>query len=168
MRLSTLLPTILSVANATSLGGNPKLCRVPASGTNVTDDAPAIRSAFAKCNHGGKVVFNAPTYYVNSVLNITGLDNIDVDVQGKLLVCLILFINYATDPNYSGVQISRIGSIIPYLSDTRTNLPPLCSLVTMSASTATGLGILMETATTGTNGLRNNQTHPTILAVHIK
>lgn len=88
MRCSTLLPiAILSVTNAALLGGNPKLCEVPASGTNETDDAPAIRSAFSDCNRGGKVVFSAPTYYVNSVLNITGLENIEVDIQGKLLVC---------------------------------------------------------------------------------
>ncbi|KAL5443526.1 hypothetical protein PMIN06_008689 [Paraphaeosphaeria minitans] len=58
---------------------------IGASGTNKTDDAPAIRSAFSKCNHGGKIEFSAPTYYVNSVLNVTGLENIEVDIKGKLL-----------------------------------------------------------------------------------
>ncbi|KAL1610763.1 hypothetical protein SLS60_002433 [Paraconiothyrium brasiliense] len=90
MRYFTLLPlAFFSATNASSFagksGGKSKVCTVAASGTNLTDDAPAIRSAFSRCNHGGSVVFNASTYYVNSVLNITGLDNVDVDIRGKLL-----------------------------------------------------------------------------------
>lgn len=63
-----------------------RTCVVKASGTNATDDAPAIRSAFNDCGHGGKVVFESTTYYVNSVLNITGLEDVDIDIQGNLLV----------------------------------------------------------------------------------
>lgn len=67
-----------------------KTCTVQASGTNTTDDAPAIRAAFQKCGRHGKVVFDKRTYYVNSVLNITGLENVDIDVHGQLLVVPVL------------------------------------------------------------------------------
>jgi hypothetical protein len=63
-----------------------KTCTIDASGTNATDDAPAIRSAFQDCGHRGKVVFNPTTYYINSILNITGLEDVEIDIQGTLLV----------------------------------------------------------------------------------
>ncbi|PSN64886.1 extracellular exo-polygalacturonase-like protein [Corynespora cassiicola Philippines] len=66
-------------------GGGRKTCVVKASGSNETDDAPAIRSAFLECGKRGKVVFEPVTYYVNSVLNVTGLDDVDIDIQGTLL-----------------------------------------------------------------------------------
>lgn len=65
-----------------------KTCIVQAGGANTTDDAPAIRAAFKKCGRHGKVVFDAKTYYVNSVLNVTGLEDVDIDVRGQLLVVL--------------------------------------------------------------------------------
>lgn len=62
-------------------------CVVPASGTNATDDAPAITDAFEQCGQGGTVVFAAnTTYYVNSVMNVTRLQDVLVDIQGTLLV----------------------------------------------------------------------------------
>lgn len=63
-----------------------KTCVIEASGTNTTDDGPAIIDAFEKCGRGGRVVFNPTTYYVNSVLNITGLDDVYIDLKGTLLV----------------------------------------------------------------------------------
>lgn len=63
-----------------------KTCTIEASGTNQTDDAPAIRAAFRECGRHGKIVFEPTTYYVNSVLNITDLEDVDIDVQGELLV----------------------------------------------------------------------------------
>ena len=75
---------------ALSASGNPtkgrKTCTVKSSGTNLTDDAPAIRIAFAECGHHGKIVFAPTTYYVNSALEIKGLEDVDIDVQGELLV----------------------------------------------------------------------------------
>ena len=67
-----------------------KTCTVPASGTNATDDAPAIVQAFQECGHGGKIVFSNTTYYVNSFMNTTGLDNCEIDIQGTLLVSHII------------------------------------------------------------------------------
>ena len=89
-----LLPSFSFVASAT-LHATQNICNVVASGTNKTDDAPAIRSAFSQCNHGGKIVFGPTTYYINSVLDITGLENVDIDIQGKLLVRPITAAQYA-------------------------------------------------------------------------
>ena len=81
------LSGILTTASAA--GEKPdcrKSCTVKASGTNATDDAPAILEAFQKCGRGGRVVFKPTTYYINSVLNITWLEDVDIDIQGTLLV----------------------------------------------------------------------------------
>lgn len=63
-----------------------KTCVVEANGTNKTDDGPAIKKAFEECGRNGRVVLKPTTYYVNSVLNITDLDDVEVDWQGTLLV----------------------------------------------------------------------------------
>ncbi|KAF9697730.1 hypothetical protein EKO04_004440 [Ascochyta lentis] len=83
MKLTQILSVaILAHANLTH---SRKTCNVKASGTNQTDDAPAIRAAFQECGRHGKIVFEPTTYYINSVLNITGLEDVDIDVQGQLL-----------------------------------------------------------------------------------
>ncbi|GKT74304.1 exo-rhamnogalacturonase b [Colletotrichum tofieldiae] len=61
-------------------------CTVKASGTNATDDAPAILNAFKNCGRRGKIVFEPTTCYVNSALNVTWLDDVEIDLQGTLLV----------------------------------------------------------------------------------
>lgn len=61
-------------------------CVVPAGGSNATDDAPAIIQAFKDCGNGGKVVFTNTTYYVNSVMTTTDLEDCEIDLQGTLLV----------------------------------------------------------------------------------
>lgn len=61
-------------------------CTVPASGSNATDDAPAIVEAFKRCGRGGVVEFLNETYYVNSVMNITWLKDCEIDLKGTLLV----------------------------------------------------------------------------------
>ncbi|GMF75801.1 unnamed protein product [Aspergillus oryzae] len=60
-------------------------CVVPAGGSNATDDAPAIVHAFKKCGRGGKVVFKPTTYHIGSVMNITWLEDVDIDLGGTLL-----------------------------------------------------------------------------------
>lgn len=70
-----------------SLGG--KTCVVQ-PGLNSTDSAPAIIQAFEECGHNdagsrGTVVFTNQTYTVKSVMNTTGLSNVNVDLQGTLL-----------------------------------------------------------------------------------
>ncbi|KAL6239641.1 hypothetical protein BDW75DRAFT_227009 [Aspergillus navahoensis] len=78
--------TMLAALTCVSAGRLPtKTCVVPASGTNETDDAPAIISAFKRCGRGGKVIFKPTTYYVNSVMNISWLQDVDIDLRGNLL-----------------------------------------------------------------------------------
>ncbi|PQE07637.1 Alpha-L-rhamnosidase rgxB protein [Rutstroemia sp. NJR-2017a BBW] len=54
------------------------------------DSAPAIIEAFKECGHNyghnhGTVRFLNETYNIKSVMNTTGLSNVDVDLQGTLL-----------------------------------------------------------------------------------
>jgi hypothetical protein len=87
MRLGQLLPLSLLALHAdASPTQSRKTCSIKASGTNQTDDAPAIRAAFRDCGRHGKIVFEPTTYYVNSVLNITDLEDVEIDIQGELLV----------------------------------------------------------------------------------
>lgn len=63
-------------------------CVVESAGTN--DSASAILRAFHECghNHGferGRIVFKNETYHVKSVMNTTGLRNVDIDLHGTLL-----------------------------------------------------------------------------------
>lgn len=78
----------LLAARSTGVAGSiwRKTCVVEASGTNSTDDAPAIVKAFDECKTHGKVVFQPTTYYVNSAMNISGLYDVEVDWRGTLLV----------------------------------------------------------------------------------
>jgi galacturan 1,4-alpha-galacturonidase len=82
--------TVLCAVVADNKGPSPqplsKTCVVTPSGNASIDDAPAIVDAFSKCGHNGRVVFLNETYYVNSVMNTTGLRNCDIDLKGTLLV----------------------------------------------------------------------------------
>lgn len=58
---------------------------------NGTDSAPAIIAAFKQCGQNdddsnrGTVVFLNETYNIKSVMNTTGLRNVDIDHRGTLL-----------------------------------------------------------------------------------
>jgi hypothetical protein len=86
------IPVILSLLLAplrpVEAKGHQNSCVIKSGGTNVTDDAPAILKAFRKCGQNGKIVFEPTTYYINSVMNISWLDNVDIDIRGTLLVCI--------------------------------------------------------------------------------
>jgi hypothetical protein len=73
-------------SNDTSSGDGGNRTCVVQPGRHGSDSAPAIMDAFKKCGHNGKVVFLNETYHVNSVMETTGLENVEVDVQGTLLV----------------------------------------------------------------------------------
>jgi hypothetical protein len=62
-----------------------KTCVVPAGNDPDGDDAPAILGAFADCKTDGHIVFENTTYYVGTVMNTTGLTDVDIEVQGTLL-----------------------------------------------------------------------------------
>lgn len=61
-----------------------KTCTVEASGVPRRDDAPAIRQAFNECSRDAHIVFENTTYYVHTVLNTTGLRDVDIEVRGTL------------------------------------------------------------------------------------
>ncbi|PWY83420.1 Exopolygalacturonase X [Aspergillus heteromorphus CBS 117.55] len=62
-----------------------KTCHVRSHG-NGTDDSSYILSALNQCNHGGKVVFDADKeYIIGTALNLTFLQNIDLEILGKIL-----------------------------------------------------------------------------------
>lgn len=82
------VPLVFSQA-ASALSSPGKTCVVQ-PGLNGTDSAPAIIQAFQECGHNdatsrAKVVFTNQTYMVKSVMNTTGLSNVDIDLQGTLL-----------------------------------------------------------------------------------
>lgn len=49
------------------------------------DDAPAIIEAFQRCGKNGNITFLNTTYHVESVMNTSGLENCNIDLQGTLL-----------------------------------------------------------------------------------
>jgi hypothetical protein len=64
---------------------NPKkTCTIKPS-LNGADDTPAILQAFQNCNKNARIVFVNETYHVNTVMNTTGLENVDIDLFGTLL-----------------------------------------------------------------------------------
>ncbi|KAJ7794654.1 pectin lyase-like protein [Mycena olivaceomarginata] len=78
-----LAPSVFLLLLATqALGGHvvkqDATCTVHPSG-NFTDDSPAIVSAFKLCGQGGT------TYWIEKVMNTTGLNNAVIDLQGTLL-----------------------------------------------------------------------------------
>jgi len=62
-----------------------KTCVVQAGGDPNGDDAPAILAAFDDCKSDGHIVFENTTYYVGTVMNTTGLQHVDIEVNGTLL-----------------------------------------------------------------------------------
>ncbi|KIY70699.1 glycoside hydrolase family 28 protein [Cylindrobasidium torrendii FP15055 ss-10] len=56
------------------------------------DDTAAILSAFKECGRGGRVEFGNETYHIESVMNLTDLEDCTIDVKGTLL--------WGTDINY--------------------------------------------------------------------
>lgn len=86
--IPTVLTLLLAVSGSVATKGKEhrKSCTVKSGGTNATDDAPAILKAFRKCGRKGRVVFEPTTYYVNSVMDINWLEDVDIDIYGTLLV----------------------------------------------------------------------------------
>ncbi|KAJ7045482.1 pectin lyase fold/virulence factor [Mycena alexandri] len=70
------------------LGGHvvqrQQTCTVHPSG-NFTDDSPAIVEAFSLCGQGGRIEFLNQTYWIEKVMNTTGLNDAVIDLRGTLL-----------------------------------------------------------------------------------
>ncbi|KAF7180706.1 hypothetical protein CNMCM7691_009997 [Aspergillus felis] len=61
------------------------VCTPTAGGSASIDDVPAITKAISSCGNGGTIVFPAgSTYYLNSVLDLAGCSNCDIQVEGLL------------------------------------------------------------------------------------
>lgn len=107
---TTLLTLLSGITAAASLSRQAKTCTVKSGGSNVTDDAPAIVEAFRECGQDATVVFEPTTYHVHSVMNITWLQNVRIDLHGTLSVCCST-VKFRPELTLiiSGERISRIG-----------------------------------------------------------
>jgi hypothetical protein len=132
---------LASIASATpSITADKRVytCTIEANGDG-SDDAPAIRDAFAECQDNARIVFQDTTYYINSPLNTTTLSNVDIDIYGYLLVCLrfgrvffgrVSLRDFVPQPtsttnnaSSSGAMIPATGSIIQCLLGIRISPP---------------------------------------------
>ncbi|RAL11210.1 putative exo-polygalacturonase [Aspergillus homomorphus CBS 101889] len=82
--LSLLVPAY-SLSDTTMRGRARLNCVVPAGDSTSVDDVPAILEALKTCGNGGRVSFSNTTYHINSVMNTTWLNDVEIDLQGTLL-----------------------------------------------------------------------------------
>ncbi|TVY94137.1 Alpha-L-rhamnosidase [Lachnellula willkommii] len=61
-----------------------KVCKV-LSCKDGLDDAPAVLRAFKECGNHGRVEFLNETYHIESIMNISGLNDVEIDLKGTLL-----------------------------------------------------------------------------------
>jgi hypothetical protein len=108
------------LANAVvSASAGSQVCTVNPGGSDSIDDAPAIIDALDRCGKGGTVEFLNETYHINTVVNISGLEDCEIDLKGTLLVSVMSCSSTVTHC-YSGAPTSRTGSITRFPSATRT------------------------------------------------
>ena len=88
MKLANLvsLASILVPLSAAGASKARNVCVVDPTPSNATDVAPAIIKAFEECGRHGRVVFKPANYYVNSVMDVQGLEDVEIDIQGTLVV----------------------------------------------------------------------------------
>uniref|UniRef100_A0A8H7KEB1 Pectate lyase superfamily protein domain-containing protein n=1 Tax=Bionectria ochroleuca TaxID=29856 RepID=A0A8H7KEB1_BIOOC len=77
LKLWPLLPLVVGRASA-------KICDIPAQGDKSGDDSPAIINAFTECRKNSAIVFQNTTYYIKRALSFKDLDNVHIDVRGRL------------------------------------------------------------------------------------
>ena len=83
--LSLIVPT-LSLSDLARNGQARSQCVVSPSNSSDIDDVPAILDALTTCGSGGRVTFINSTYHINSVMNTSWLNDVEIDLQGTLLV----------------------------------------------------------------------------------
>lgn len=59
-------------------------CVIPAKNDG-TDDSPAILAAFSECRQNSEIIFQNTTYNIAQVMNLTGLNNVKIEIHGTLL-----------------------------------------------------------------------------------
>lgn len=62
-----------------------KTCSITPGNDPNGDDAPAILAAFDECKEDGHVIFEDTIYYIRTVMNTTGLRDVDIEIKGTLL-----------------------------------------------------------------------------------
>lgn len=67
-------------------GTHAKTCKIPAQGNASGDDSPAIVEAFTKCKRNSNIIFQNTTYYIKTALSFKDLDNVNIDIRGRLEV----------------------------------------------------------------------------------
>lgn len=100
--LSFTLLLCSAFAALSSASTSRKTCVVASGGDNTTDDAPAILEAFRECGRNGNIVFSPITYYISSVMNVSGLEDVDIDLRGTLLwsTDIQYWLNHSLDVGY--------------------------------------------------------------------
>ncbi|KAJ5288155.1 hypothetical protein N7478_003841 [Penicillium angulare] len=100
---------LLDLTNATG-NGQRKTCVVQGGGTNATDDAPQILHAFKTCGQHGTVIFEPKDYYVNSVMNVSWLKDVDIDIHGRLVwsTDIVYWLNNSMDVGYQNQSTAFI------------------------------------------------------------
>lgn len=84
--LASLIIPSIALSDQAKNGNARTQCEVKPGGSSEIDDVPAILDALTTCGSGGRVTFTNHTYYINSVMNTTWLDDVEIDLQGTLLV----------------------------------------------------------------------------------
>ena len=94
--LLILLLVFVAICSATALRDQRVLlasseleCVVQGYEDEALDDAPLVLDAFARCGRGGKVIFPEGTYFIKSVMNTTGLQDVEIELRGTLLVSFL-------------------------------------------------------------------------------
>lgn len=101
-----------------------KTCEIPAQGNVSGDDSPAIVEAFTECKKDSDILFTNTTYYIKTALSFKDLENVNIDIRGRLEVsCFFNGTSHAFEDIEiangvsSGVLISNTGSRILSRSD---------------------------------------------------
>jgi hypothetical protein len=80
------LAAICSLLSFAITGTHAKTCKIPAQGDKSGDDSPAIVKAFTKCKRNSDIIFQNTTYYIKTALSFKDLDNVNIDIRGRLEV----------------------------------------------------------------------------------
>ncbi|KAJ5357435.1 hypothetical protein N7541_004593 [Penicillium brevicompactum] len=108
--VSLCLALLVELSGLVAAKSDQKQCLIKSSGSNATDDAPAILEAFHKCGRNGRVIFEPTTYYVNSIMNISWLENVDIEIHGKLLwsTDILYWLNNSMEVGYQNQSTALI------------------------------------------------------------
>ncbi|KAJ5758495.1 exopolygalacturonase B [Penicillium odoratum] len=104
------ISSTLAFSDLTKSGHARSHCLVPAGNSTEIDDVPAILQALRKCGNGGRVIFGNTTYHINSVMNTTWLDDVEIDIKGTLLwsTNITYWLNNSLDVGYQNQSTAWI------------------------------------------------------------